>query len=276
MKPACKKYTMAEPQLGRKSLICNVQGLAGLVRYEVWGGVLMRTYRWRSAAFLIAILGLALGCGKETGVPAADTDANSTVTANSATQALPFDRQSQSGGISPTQTLVPTAKKLPAGTPITVRLQSTVSSKSSRSGDNFESVLDEPIVIDSQTVVPRGATLTGRVLAAKSSGRLRDPGYLRITLVSLNVQGKPVEIETSSIFVKGGSHKKRNLAMIGGGTAGGALIGGLAGGGTGALIGTAVGAAGGTGVAYGTGKKEVALETERRLTFRLAQDVELN
>ncbi len=237
----------------------------------------MRTYRRYLTATLIAIAGLTLGCGKETGVPGGDTGASAATTANTASnQALPFDRQSQSGGISPTQTLVPTATKLPAGTPITVRLQSTVSSKSSHSGDSFASVLDEPIVIDSQTVVPRGTALTGRVLAARSSGHLRDPGDLRITLVSLNLQGKPVEIETSSIFLKGGSHKKRNLAMIGGGGAGGALIGGLAGGGTGALIGTAVGAAGGTGIAYGTGKKDVALEAERRVTFRLAQDIELN
>ncbi len=237
----------------------------------------MRTYRLYLIASLIAVVGFMLGCGKQTGIPGSESGASTAPAVNSANnQALPFDRQSQSGGISPTQTLVPAARRLPAGTPITVRLQNTVSSKSSHSGDSFESVLDEPIVIDSQTVVPRGAALTGRVLAAKSSGRLHDPGYLRITLVSLNLPGKPVEIETSSIFLKGGSHKKRNLAMIGGGGAGGALIGGLAGGGTGALIGTAVGAAGGTGVAYGTGKKDVALEAERRVTFRLAQDIELN
>ena len=236
----------------------------------------MRVYRRHWLAFLIAAIALAVGCGKETGVPGNETGRNAATTANSATtQTLPFDRESQKGGISPTQSLVPTANKLPAGTPITVRLQSTISSKSSHSGDTFEGVLDEPIVIDTQTVVPRGATLTGRVVAAKSSGRLHDPGYLRITLVSMNIRGKPLDIETSSIFLKGGSHKNRNLAMIGGGTAGGALIGGLAGGGTGALIGTAVGAAGGTGVAYGTGKKDIAIEAERRMTFRLAQEVEL-
>jgi hypothetical protein len=235
----------------------------------------MRKYKHYWFAFLIVALELAVGCGRETGVPPGDSETSTATTANTATT-LPFDRQSQTGGISPTQTLIPTARKLPVGTPITIRLQQTLSSKSSNPGDSFEGVLDEPIVIDTQTVVPRGATLTGRVLAAKSSGRLHDPGYLRITLVSINLQDKPVEIETSSIFAKGGSHKKRNLAMIGGGTAGGALIGGLAGGGTGALIGTAVGAAGGTGLAYGTGKKEVAFETERRLTFRLAQEVELH
>jgi hypothetical protein len=254
----------------RKLFVFNIEELAGPVRSRRGGGEWMRTHRQYLIAFLLTVIALAVACGKGTGVPGSDSEA---ATAN--TQALPFDRESQAGGISPTQSLVPT-RKLPAGTPITVRLQNTISSKSSHSGDSFEGVLDEPIVIDTQTVVPRGATLTGRVLAAKSSGHLHDPGYLRITLTSMNVQGKPVEIETSSIFVKGGSHKKRNLAMIGGGTAGGALIGGLAGGGTGALIGTAVGAAGGTGLAYGTGKKDVVFDAERRLTFRLAQEIELH
>jgi hypothetical protein len=114
------------------------------------------------------------------------------------------------------------------------------------------------------------------VLAAKASGRVRNPGYIRIALVSLTLEGKPVAIETSSLFLKGGSHKNRDLAMMGGGTGAGALIGGLAGGGNGALIGSVVGAAGGTGTAYATGKKEVFFGAERRLTFRLAQAVELS
>jgi hypothetical protein len=89
----------------------------------------------------------------------------------------------------------------------------------------------------------------------------------------MNLNGKEVPLQTSSIFVQGRSHKHRNLALIGGGAGAGALIGGLAGGGRGALIGTAIGAAGGTAGAYATGKKEVGLRSERRLTFRLVQPV---
>jgi hypothetical protein len=75
------------------------------------------------------------------------------------------------------------------------------------------------------------------------------------------------------VVARGGSHKKRNLGWIGGGTGGGALIGALAGGGKGALIGGGIGAAAGTTTALLTGKKDVGFGVERRLTFRLHRDI---
>lgn len=224
-----------------------------------------------SKAYLVAalvVLGMAVGCARQTGIPGDES-------AGGEDQKLPFDRNSATAVATPSHAPSDTGK-IPAGTPITIRLQSSMSSASSHAGDSFEGVLDEPIVIDGQTVAARGADVKGRVLAAKASGHLHDPGYLRIALVSLSVGGKPLALQTSSIFVKGGAHEKRNLAMIGGGAGAGALIGGVSGGGKGALIGTGAGATGGTGVAYATGKKEVSIGAEQRLTFRLAQAADLH
>jgi len=223
-----------------------------------------------SIAGLVLMLILAVACSRQTGVPTEESSA----TPDPAK--LPFDREPQSAGISPSHSLIPSVSRMPSGTPITIRLGSAVSSGSSHAGDTFEGALEEPIVIEGQTIAARGAAVTGRVLAAKPSGRLQDPGYIRIALVSLQVDGSPVAIETSSIFAKAGSHENRNLAMIGGGTGAGALIGGLAAGGKGALVGSMAGAGGGTATAAATGKKEIEFGTERRLTFRLAQAVEIH
>ena len=165
---------------------------------------------------------------------------------------------------------------VPANTAIYVRLQQSISSATAQPGQNFSAVLDEPLVVDGQTLAPQGTAVTGKVVAARESGHLHHAGYLRITLSSMALNGKTVPLETNSMFVSGGSYKKRNLAFIGGGAGGGALLGALVGGGKGAVVGSAIGAAGGTTAAYATGKKEVGFVAERRLGFRLTQPVNIS
>jgi hypothetical protein len=56
---------------------------------------------------------------------------------------------------------------------------------------------------------------------------------------------------------------------VGGGAAGGAAIGAVAGGGKGAAIGALIGAAAGTGGAGLTGNRDITLNAETPLDFRL-------
>jgi hypothetical protein len=163
---------------------------------------------------------------------------------------------------------------VPAGTELAVRLVEGIDTGKISEGATFEATLAAALVVGSVEVAPIGAKVEGKVTSVVSSGRLNRPAELSLVLTSLTTRdGKAVEISTDTWSAKGESHKKRNLEMIGGGAAAGAVIGALTGGKKGAAIGGAVGAGGGTGVAAATGKKEIQLAPETKLTFKLASPV---
>ena len=165
---------------------------------------------------------------------------------------------------------------LPEQTRIHVVLGQALGSDQSRPGERFEASVAEPVVAENKIVIPQGARAEGIVVDARPSGGLRGRARLELALSSVEVNGKSYEVRSSSLQRVGTGHKKRNWEWIGGGGAGGALIGALAGGGKGALIGAPVGAGAGTAAAYFTGKKDVHLGAETPLTFELAEPVTID
>ena len=161
--------------------------------------------------------------------------------------------------------LLVNAASIPAGTRVTVRLGSTISSATAHAGQTWQGTLAKDVVVNGATVAKAGSEVSGKVTSAKSSGRLHAPGQLALRLTS--VSGQPVS--SSGYYRKGKSHTKSNVTKIGGGTAAGALIGGLAGGGKGAAIGAAAGAGAGTGLAAATGKQEAVIPAESVMTFTI-------
>jgi hypothetical protein len=159
--------------------------------------------------------------------------------------------------------LLVNAASVPAGTVVTVRSGSQLSSGTAHVGQTWEGSLARDVVVNGQTVARAGDPVTGKVTNAKSSGRLHAPGILTLRLTGIN--GQPVS--SGPYSRKGKSHTKSNVTKIGGGAAAGALIGALAGGGKGAAIGTLAGGAAGTGVAAYTGKQEAVISAESVMTF---------
>lgn len=160
---------------------------------------------------------------------------------------------------------------VPEGTDLTVVLDQGLSSAQNRPGDAFQASVAVPIAIDGKTVIPQDARVKGHVVDTRESGRLSGVARLVLTLDSVEVGGESVNIATDDEGKVGKNHNKRNGVLIGGGAGLGALIGGIAGGGRGALIGGAAGAGAGTAGAAYTGKRDIRVPAETRLTFRLAR-----
>jgi len=162
---------------------------------------------------------------------------------------------------------------VPEYTPIPVTLEQGLASDQNRPGDHFEATVSQPVLVDGKTVIPQGAYVEGLVVDAHHAGRIVGRARLQLALETVTVDGQNYDVHTWSRWSVGGNHKKRNFALIGGGTGGGALIGAIAGGGKGALIGGPVGAGAGTAVAFFTGKKDIHLRPETPLTFKLREPV---
>jgi hypothetical protein len=151
----------------------------------------------------------------------------------------------------------------------TVRLLDSLSTERNQTGDTFTATLEEPLVVNGRVVAPQNARVTGRVVEAVSSGRLKKPALITLQLDSVQSPSGRVPLATEALTIKHGSHTTRNVVIIGGSAAVGAVIGGAAGGGKGAAIGAAAGAGAGTLAALLTGKQEIALPPETALTFHL-------
>jgi hypothetical protein len=170
-----------------------------------------------------------------------------------------------------TGTASATAKRIevPAGTALVVRMIDDVDSERDSAGQTFRASVDEAVVIDGQTLIPRGADVIAKLVEDKEAGKLTGRSQLTLDLQSVVVNGRAVDVATGEVTQQGESRTRQTATRTGGGAALGAIIGAIAGGGKGAAIGAVTGAAAGGAVQVLTKGPTVRIPSETRLTFTL-------
>jgi hypothetical protein len=169
----------------------------------------------------------------------------------------------------------PASVTIPAGTQISVRTIDSIDSTKNRVGDRFAASLEEALVVDGNTVVPKGANVYGRLEEAKKSGTFTGKSELRLELTGIVVNGQTVPLVTGEYEVTGKSRGASTAKRTVGGAAAGAIIGAIAGGGKGAGIGAGVGGAAGAGSEIITKGDQVKVPSETLLDFTLQQSVSI-
>ena len=163
----------------------------------------------------------------------------------------------------------PVSGTLPAGTNITIRMIESVDSETNKVGQTFRASMDQPVMLNGQTVIPRGADAVVKLVDSKDSGKLTGKADLTLSLQSVSINGHFVDINTQSINKESASQGEKTAKVAGGTAAVGAIIGAIAGGGKGAAIGAGAGAAAGAGSQVVLGGQRVRIPSETRLTFVL-------
>jgi hypothetical protein len=165
--------------------------------------------------------------------------------------------------------------QLSAGTNIVVRTIDGIDSDVARVGQTFAASLDEPVMANGQTLIPRGADVVIKLVDSKESGKLTGRSELTLDLVSVKVNGRMVDVNTQTVSRESSSRGARTAKVAGGTAAVGAIIGAIAGGGKGAAIGAGAGAAAGAGAEVVTKGQRVKIPSETRLSFVLDTPVNL-
>jgi hypothetical protein len=168
----------------------------------------------------------------------------------------------------------PVQVSIPKGTSLAIRVDQTISVKTSRPGDEFTGEIVEPIYApDNSILVPKGTRVRGRVDAAHRRGRFKGASYLDLRLTAMRLNGTEYPLETREFAESKRGKGRRTAGLIGGGAGLGMLVGGLASGGAGLLWGGLAGGGAGTAAAAFTGNRDLYIPAEAIVHFRLADDL---
>lgn len=159
---------------------------------------------------------------------------------------------------------------VPAGQELDVRLGTTLSSKTSKVEQRFETTTVADLMQNGNVLIPAGSTVRGVVSAVDPADRLHRAGSLTLSFDQLTVRGRsyPTRAMATNVFESGGIREEAGTAGIGAGA--GAVVGGIIGGLKGAILGAVIGAGGAIAATEG---KDIDLPAGSIIRIRLDQPV---
>lgn len=166
--------------------------------------------------------------------------------------------------------------EVPAGTPLEIVLETSVSSATSKPEDAVRGRVAKAVSVGGMTTIPAGSTVTGTVIEANPSGKVKGLASVALRFNRVVVASTPYTIRTARIARQAEPTKGEDAKKVGIGAGAGAVIGAIAGGKKGAAIGTAVGAGAGTGAVLATKGKEVSIGEGATVRTTIEEPVKIN
>ena len=88
--------------------------------------------------------------------------------------------------------------EIPEQTNFVVRMIDAIDSEKASLGQSFQASMAEPVIVNGETVIPRGADVVVKLVDSKESGKIAGKAVLTVNLSSVKVNGKMVTIARMS------------------------------------------------------------------------------
>jgi hypothetical protein len=172
---------------------------------------------------------------------------------------------------------------LPAGTSMTARLDQSIGTASSHTGDTFSATVVNPVYAqDGSVVIPAGTILHGHITGVHNASIPGEQSVIRLAFDDLQMHGRtfPVTASISNVALErqstapSSSNTARSAVA---GAAAGAVLGAVISGGelSKIITGGLLGAAAGTVISMGTGGTESAIPAGSTLSVRTNEDIRI-
>lgn len=165
---------------------------------------------------------------------------------------------------------------VPAGTVLTLALDTGLSSETATEGTAFTATVVDSILSENRVVIPAGSRIEGKVTEAVAAKRGAGNGRLSLTFNTLLLPSGYRTGIVGSFQEVTESKKARNTGIIVGSAAGGALLGRILGKDTkGAVIGSIIGGGVGTAIVMGKEGMQATLAVDTPFEIKLEQSVQV-
>src|SRR5258708_16658647 len=97
---------------------------------------------------------------------------------------------------------------------VKVRLLDKLDTSQAKAGQSFSATVDEPVMDGRKVILARGTAVQGRVTDVVSSGRLKRPASITLTLTNIMGTRGAGGLQTQALQIDGEGHGLRNVSLI--------------------------------------------------------------
>ncbi len=163
---------------------------------------------------------------------------------------------------------------LPVGSTIRVAIHGPISTQTARTGGAWSGTIAEDVAGSNGGMIPEGSPVTG-VIASAVPARKGSRAVLALVVRGIQVQGREEALTADAPEIIAGSTRARNLGVVAGGAALGAVVGNNVGEHNHTLLGALIGGATAAGVLSRTRGYQVELKDGTVLSFTVTESLTL-